>query len=729
METRRKPRITKRSRTNRRSRRSRRSRRMRSFKQTGRGRSRSRRKKRSKKRPQKKSTVSIQDYDTLQEQMLKMNESLPKPPKELSIAEIFRDDEVSKKIIGKYMFGPNFKTPEELDSDENKLLEELKTLQSEYNDVNQPKDDHLFQWGEKYSDSEYKKQLKMYGDDIRSAAQFRNKNKKALTEIMKTKREQDVLYQKMGLKKERDTDIFDDIDYGLLNQADIYLKDPEEYKKYLADLYDTDYSGSKLGRIDMGKGNNVKSLGPVDMSKHYQKLPPTLYPIEEGDDESVYGKEEDIQYYHPKSKVDEMISHYKLQNEMIPELKGSIKTTYEAIDHISDVRKNVEKGELDILKCNSVKKLAETDIHLYKDKEFKDKFIMPCSDNKLLTKVYISTFISTPINLKTYFLGSSLENEERYRQGGLNAISLISDVPDKYLSEWAKEDIMKIWYTMGIPEDYNELLRYFNTTDNFERFLDTVGRHLSSTIYLQTFKNDSEYLPPWEQPLTGLSMEKIKEYLNLLEVKHLSSEQKIDYYLREDPSKVEYFYNKNNHNYNDFNEFWKDQINKESVNKLENNPYIVDELKRIVELNPEESNKRLHHHDFDVERTKRYLILLFMGLVQNDWFIHRSNANMREIVNSIDSIIDDNYGREIMWSFGSFPNSSRLLSSAQGPEYNAKIDEVLAFNPQWLKGQAKREIEKEKEMLKYNKDYLELFEYFDNKLYPDGRPDSDEYSQ
>ena len=702
---------------------------IRSNRKSVRGGARSRRKKRSKKRPQKKSAVSIQDYDTLQEQMLKVSESLPKPPHKLSNAEIFRDEDVSKKVFGKYLFGPDFKTQEELDSDERQLYDKLNTLQSEYTNAKSTKDGELFEWGKKYSDPEYKKQLEMFGDDIRSAAQFRNKNKKALTEIMKKKREQDVLYQKMGLKKERDKDMFDDLDYGLLDQADMYLKDPEEYKKYLTDLYDTDYSGSKLGRIDMGKGDTVKSLGPVDVAKHYQKLPPTLYPIEEGDDESIYGKEEDLQYYHPKSKVDEMISHYKLHNEIIPGLKRSIKSTFDEIDDISDKRKKIDKNELDILKCNEVKKLAETDVHLYKDKKFKDEFIIPCSDNKLLTDVYISTYYLTPSNLKTYFLGSSVENEGYYRQdgqytyGGHSTVtSLIEDVPDKYLTEWAKQDIIKLCYTMDIPEDYNELPRYFNTTDNLERFLDTVGKHLSSTIYLQSFKNDDLSYARLES-LTGLSMEKIQEYLTLLEVKHLSSEQKIDYYLREDPSKVEYFYNKNNHNYNDFNEFWKDQINKESVNQLDNRKDIVDILKRIVGLNPDELNKRLHHPDFDVERTKRYLILLFMGLVQNDSFIHRSNAKIRKLVDTIDSIVEDNYQREIMWSFGPFPDSSRLLSSAQGPEYKAKIEEVIAFNPPWLEGRGKHEIDKIKEMLKSNLYYYELYEYFDAKLYPDGIPD------
>ena len=210
----------------------------------------------------------------------------------------------------------------------------------------------------------------------------------------------------------------------------------------------------------------------------------------------------------------------------------------------------------------------------------------------------------------------------------------------------------------------------------------------------------------------------------MLEIKDLSSEQKIEYYLREDPSKVDYFYNRRNHNYSDFNEFWEDQVNKSAVNDLANRKDIVDELKQVVKENPEELNRRLHHPEFNIEKTKRYLILLFMGLVQNDWFIHKSNENMRQIVENIDRIIEHYYQREIMWSFGPFPNSSILLSSAFGPEYKAKLDEVMAFNPPWLNGQAKNDIEKQKERLKDNIYYYELYEYFENKLHPDGRYDS-----
>ena len=706
---------------------------IRSNRKSVRGGTRSRRKKRSKKRPQKKSAVSIQDYDALQEELLKKNEALPK---KLSRAEIFRDNEVSKRVFDKYMYGSDFRTLEDLDSDERQLNDQLNTLQEEYRNINKDKDDHLFKWGEKYSDPKYQKFLEedRKDDFIRSAAKFANKNRKALTEILEKEKQQRDLYVKMGLK-EPEQDMWQDLDFQLNSISDRYLDNPEKFKQYLSRLYDTDYTGSRLGRVHTGKDNSKKSVGAVEIAKHYQKLPPTLYPIEEGDDESVYGKEEDLQYYHPKLTVDEMISHYKLHSEKIPRLKEDIKRTYDAIDDISDERKKVEQGMLDILKCNEVKKLAESDIHLYKDKDFKEKFITPCSDNELLTDIYIDTFYSVPINLKRWFLGYAAFKESYYRQDGeliyrkAYVSELLNDVPEKYLSKWAKEDINKYWYTMGIPHDYRSLLEYFDTRDNLVNFLNTIGEHLSSTIYLQSFKGESRMYSPsgrsrYDFPITGLSMEKIQEYLTLLEIKDLSSEQKIEYYLREDPSKVDYFYNRRNHNYSDFNEFWEDQVNKSAVNDLENRKDIVDELKQVVKENPEELNRRLHHPEFNIEKTKRYLILLFMGLVQNDWFIHKSNENMRQIVENIDRIIEHYYQREIMWSFGSFPNSSILLSSAFGPEYKAKLDEVMAFNPPWLNGQAKNDIEKQKERLKDNIYYYELYEYFENKLHPDGRYDS-----
>ena len=51
-------------------------------------------------------------------------------------------------------------------------------------------------------------------------------------------------------------------------------------------------------------------------------------------------------------------------------------------------------------------------------------------------------------------------------------------------------------------------------------------------------------------------------------------------------------------------------------------------------------NRQLHHPDFNIEKTKRYLILLLMGLVQNEYFKPDSHEILSYIVNDMETIIE-----------------------------------------------------------------------------------------
>ena len=82
-------------------------------------------KKNSKKRPQKQSKVTLDDYDNLQEVMLKRSEALPKP---LEKVNIFNNNAITQKVIGKYMYGPGYQTGEELEDEEEELTSYLYNL-------------------------------------------------------------------------------------------------------------------------------------------------------------------------------------------------------------------------------------------------------------------------------------------------------------------------------------------------------------------------------------------------------------------------------------------------------------------------------------------------------------------------------------------------------------------------------------------------------------------------
>ena len=130
-------------------------------------------KKNSKKRPQKQSKVTLDEYDALQEVMLKRSEALPKP---LEKVNIFNNNAITQKVIGKYMYGPGYQTDEELEDEEEELLHKLNQFKTEYKELNKPYDDYLFKWGEKYSRPG---ELDTQQDQIKKTIQFKNKNIKA----------------------------------------------------------------------------------------------------------------------------------------------------------------------------------------------------------------------------------------------------------------------------------------------------------------------------------------------------------------------------------------------------------------------------------------------------------------------------------------------------------------------------------------------------------------------
>lgn len=625
-------------------------------------------KKNSKKRPQKQSKVTLNEYDALQEVMLKRSEALPKP---LEKVNIFNNNAITQKVIGKYMYGPGYQTEEELEDEEEELLHKLNQFKTEYKELDKPYDDYLFKWGEKYSTPG---ELDTQQDQIKKTLQFKNKNIKALTDIQNKKKQQQKLLTKRGLYKgddNMDDDIMDDDNIRLFNEASNYLNNPNDYERKLSDLYD----------LDLGMDDNYWTR----LAKHHQELPPKLYPITEEDNESVYGKEEDLRYYHPPKTVNEMTSHYNTHKEILPQIKENMKYYEDKLDTFHKKEQLYSIPDLNISLCNKIKHLTLTDPKLYQDTQFKDKYITPCSDNKLLTEVYINTFYTTPHPLKNYFLEGSVRKEIMRGDGEIillphSITDILDNVPNKYLPEWAKIDVFHfIIDVLELPEDLQRLSRHFSENKNLEDFLDKLEDHLTKVVYIDVdgIELGFNYALSIGESI-GWTKDKIKEKQEQYRFVKLTEEQ----------------------------------INSGVVSWLTMNPEMSDEeVSRI--------NKTLHHPDFDIEKTKRYLILLLMGLVQNESFKQANHSNLSKLVNRMENIVEAELGIETPWLF---PHV--LPIDLDDLSYQQILEEVLDYNPP-LKNEKAIDLYIRKKMsFRLYKDYYDLYQYFNNKLYPDGMPDS-----
>ena len=623
-------------------------------------------KKNSKKRPQKQSKVTLDEYDNLQEVMLKRSEALPKP---LEKVNIFNNNAITQKVIGKYMYGPGYQTEEELEDEEEELLYKLSQLKTEYKELDKPYDDYLFEWGEKYTNPKYiafQRRL----SQIKPTLQFKNKNIKALTDIQNKKKQQQKLLTKRGLYK-GDDDIIDDDNILLFNEASNYLNNPSDYERKLSDLYD----------LDLGMDDNYWTR----LAKHHQELPPKLYPITEEDNESVYGKEEDLRYYHPQKTVNKMTSHYKTHKETLPQIKENMKYYQDKLDTFYKKEQLYSIPDLNIYLCNKIKHLTLTDPKLYQDPQFKDKYITPCSDNKLLTEVYFNTFYTTPHPLKNYFLEGAVREEIMRGDGEIillprSITDILNKVPNKYLSEWAKIDVFHfIIDVLELPDDLQRLSRHFSENKNLEDFLEKLEDHLTKVVYIDVDGIElgfNYWLSNGES--IGWTKDKIKEKQKQYQ----------------------------------FVELTEEQVDAGVASWLTMNPEMSDEEVSMI-------NKTLHHHDFDIEKTKRYLILLLMGLVQNESFKQDNHINLSRLVNRMENIVEAELGIEIPWLF---PHV--LPIHLDDLSYQQRLEEVLDYNPP-LKDEKAIDLYIRKKMsFRLYKDYYDLYQYFNNILYPDGMPDS-----
>ena len=329
----------------------------------------------------KQTKLTLEDYDDLQQKLLKRQESILRKEKRkkqkkaaTKIQSAKRGRQSRKQTDWKkrtepipFPFEKRILTNQILGNDIETVIDKMEKLDDtriENIDLLKNMDKSMYDYGKKYTEGKG-----FYGStkEIQDMIQFRNKNREALTDIYKqmNKKSSKPMPNKDDLEYKIVTDVIPDYIYHEPGSRE-YSLSKKKHDKWLTKLYD---------------------FNMVDEDKR-----PVLEPITEGY-EGTYG---DDQFIHSNKRVQELKDYYqKIEN--IKDFNENYENEMNILEHIKYKLEN-----LDILDCHNIKRntrLLLTDIKLYKDNEFLRKYIEPCKDNKLLTEVYINTFYSVPIEL------------------------------------------------------------------------------------------------------------------------------------------------------------------------------------------------------------------------------------------------------------------------------------------------------------------------------------------
>ena len=465
-------------------------------------------------------------------------------------------------------------------------------------------------------------------------------------------------------------------------------KRPQKASKVTLDDYD------KLQEVILKKSEALpKKLEKVNIFDNYEIIKKVFGKYMHGHDwqteEELDDEKEQLLYKLDQLKTKKL--DRTTHKELLPQIEEDIKDYENKIDTLHKKELSYkDDNRLDISLCNKVKQIALADPQLYHDRQFKDTYIIPCSDNKLLTEIYIYTFYTTPPHLKDYFLEWSNKNGELRQDSGIITYpftieEILNEVPDKYLSEWAKNDInILITRKLKIPDNLKSLSNYFRQDNNLEDFLDKVEDHLTKVVHVDDMQMDALR----ENPSDGRDQGWDKDYW-----------RSADYFIEEDR----------------YIGWTKDKL----IEKQEQyhipgvDAYKATWLTIDPDMSPAEvlmRNKKFHHPDFNIEKTKRYLILLLMGLVQNEYFKQDSHEILSHIVNDMETIIEENLGIEapMFWSH-------LLPLHFDESEYKKMLEGILEYEPPLKDSRAKELYLKKKQSFQIYKEYYELYEYFKNK--------------
>ena len=404
------------------------------------------------------------------------------PPEEVP------DLEVNSRLADMAIQGFNTRTArEELDD---KQLEISNKLMNDMNEL-ENKDKLKYSWGEYYNKNDYTRPL---SDNDRKFIGFEKKNYDKLRDIANKRNYWSRKLDKhkpleYGRKRYNPESALNSERFSIRELAgEYYDVDIDKVKESIRRYYDGEYFDEDI--------ENFKLMPNYKVGKF-----PKLSPVDELD-EDYY--EQDDELLLPRHKINEALEYYKRLQPIEEQIYNESQRNEELL--LKEYDELDKKQELDIEKCLHAKKLANTDIKLYKDKYFMENYYEPCSDNERLTDIYIDTFYSLPWQLikpavttieefLAYNLPSIYLNREDEVSGWKNAFITEPGVQifRKILQD---QGLLKSYYGAGAYSDHPPFVE-FHYLSNFYRWVvsgHTRIRHLRNMPIFRGNKSGKEYL-------------------------------------------------------------------------------------------------------------------------------------------------------------------------------------------------------------------------------------------
>ena len=243
-------------------------------------------------------------------------------------------------------------------------------------------DQSKYNWGQFYSNKDINR---IPTREDKELLRFEKKNYETLKKMANKKKYWKEMLDKSGKTNEYlkydPNRVTDTERFNIRSYAGDVFENPENYKEmfesyYKGKYYDEDIDDYKY--LPDYKVEEIPSLSPIksDDSVEYSEDDELLLPRKDIIKATDYFKSRKMNEDKLLKKYESYVKKYdKLETELDEDLK------------------------LDIEKCLHAKKLAKTDIKLYKDPFFMENYYKPCSDNENLTEIYIDTFYSLPWEL------------------------------------------------------------------------------------------------------------------------------------------------------------------------------------------------------------------------------------------------------------------------------------------------------------------------------------------
>ena len=342
------------------------------------------------------------------------------------------------------------------------------------------------------------------------------------------------------------------------------------------------------------------------------ETPPELYKLTE---EEMDVNSEDA-YLHTPEERKELLDHYNKTHTLMVDKEilkdelsdgGNIEEFYE---------KKIKYYENPtILGCMKLKEMLDNDPSLYQDKKFAATYITPCRDNKLLTEVFINNFdnvlpdfIMPPhVHIKDYLTAASesLDNRKKYPDGR-------KMYETKYFPPILVESLLKILEEMGLYVFVDPF--YFRGRDRFP----------GDKTYLITPCNSFHMLA--------------------LNFKYMKKDK--DVFVKRENISIE-------HNKYEAEGVYIKSLGVDGIDALK---FVLDKLEEEYNF-----NQKGRGQEVNIEQTKRFFILLLMGVV------------------SADSEYDEYY-RKSMFIIGDRINKSASKAFTEITRHRSGIPDIRDYN-------------------------------------------------